>query len=140
MVTRCRCTECRKRFVAARTAGARQRVCSEACRAKRRRKLVRRRRRAHAESWRVDERVRQGDLRAKRREERGAGEGAPGSEDGRKCHVPASERKCPEVMGQIRQKMVEAFRLSRATFDRELRRIEREIRPLMDGQVAANGP
>lgn len=43
-------------------------------------------------------------------------------------------------MGQIRQRMVEAFRLSRATFDRELRRIEREIRPLMDGQVAANGP
>ena len=132
MTTRRRCTECRRRFVAAATAGKSQRVCSPQCRKTRRCKLGRRRRRKDAQA-RADERVRQQKSRAHRCAERRKA----------KCHAPPSVRKSPKLMGQIRQIMDETlqqtFRQSRATFERRLRRIERKIGSISDRQGVGNG-
>jgi hypothetical protein len=64
---RARCTECRRRFEAAASARATQRVCGAACRALRDRKLARARRRRELEDARADERERQRTSRSRRR-------------------------------------------------------------------------
>jgi hypothetical protein len=121
MVTRCRCTECRKRFVASPRAGEEQCTCSDACRVLRRRKLARERRGKDLEGYRADERVRQRQRRV--RLEAGTGlqaqPCAPASSGGKtpECHVPASALKSLELQAEIHRILDGPFRMSRAGFD-----------------------
>ena len=132
MTVRCRCTECRKRFVASPKSGSRQRVCSEQCRVIRRRKLARRRRNQDLEGFRADERERQ-----RRRRMSPAGGWVEPCE--RECHVPAWTSKSLEVREEIHRILDGPFRLSRAGFVRELWRIERKIGSLVSQAVTQNG-
>jgi hypothetical protein len=130
MVTRCRCTECRKRFEAATTTGKRQRTCSKECRLERRRKQAKRRRLADLESYRAEE--------CERQQMRRDPLVQPGS-DG-KCHGPTSSAKALELLPKIRQIVDKALRVSRTDFGRQLRRIERVLQPIVFAKAAANGP
>jgi hypothetical protein len=144
MVTRCRCTECKKRFVASAKSGDDQRTCCEACRLQRRRKLARKRRLKDVEGSRADERVRQARRRACLVEARalaaaGLAQAQIGS-DGGQCHAPASASKSLQLQEEIHQILVGPFRLSRAGFGRELQRIERKIGSMVREAVAQYGP
>jgi len=133
MTVRCRCTECRKRFVASPKSGDKQRVCCEQCRVIRRRKLARRRRRQDVEGFRADERERQ------RRRRKGPVPGPLGLCEP-ECHVSASTCKSLEVQEEIHRILDGPFRLSRAGFARELARIERKIGSILSQAVTQNGP
>lgn len=144
MVTRCRCTECKKRFVASAKSGDDQRTCGEACRLQRRRKLARKRRRKDVEGYRADERERQARRRARLVEARaltaaGLMQAQVGS-DAEQCHAPAPTSKSLELQAEIHQILVGPFRLSRAGFGRELQRIERKIGSMVRQAVAQYGP
>ena len=106
-----RCSECRKSFTPAATAKEHQRVCGRACRQLRRNRLARGRRGDEAEEWRADERERQ------RKRRRAAKEG--------RCHEPASDDKCAEVLVKLQQIVDKTVAVSRATFRREARQILR---------------
>jgi hypothetical protein len=125
-----RCTECRKWFAAAVTAGARQCVCGLDCRRQRRNKLARRRRRGDLDKRRADERARQ---QKHRDAARGAG-----------CHEPASDRNYAELLEKLQQIVDRASRLSRATYGRDARRILRKSRAFagatMDGAGRCHEP
>jgi hypothetical protein len=133
MLTRCRCTECRKRFVASPNSGSKQRVCSESCRVIRRRKLARQRRQQDVESFRADERERQSRRRL------GLAQ-TPLEPCDPKCHVPASVLKCLELQEEVHRILDGPFRMSRAGFGQELRRIERKIGSMVREAVAQYGP
>jgi len=137
MVTRCRCTECRKRFVASPRAGKEQCTCSDACRVLRRRKLARERRGKDLEGYRADERVRQRQRRARLQAQ--CVQGGWGGET-LECHVPASALKSLELQEEIHQILDGPFRMSRAGFGRELRRIERKIGSMVREAVTQYGP
>ena len=134
MTVRCRCTECRKRFVASPKSGDKQRVCCEPCRVIRRRKLARRRRCQDVEGFRADERERQ------RRRRVGLAVRERMVHGDRECHVPASTCKSLEVREEIHRILDGPFRLSRAGFARELARIERNIGSIVSRAVTQNGP
>lgn len=68
-----RCSTCRKWFRPALSAIHHQKTCSPECRRKRSRCLARRRRAEDLEGYREDERRRQADCRARRREQSGTG-------------------------------------------------------------------
>ena len=129
-MTRCRCTECRKRFVTAKTTGKRQRTCSPECRLARRRKRAKRRRLADLDGHRADDGERQ-----QRRRDLQAQTGADG-----KCHGPASGAKALELLPKVHQIVDRALRLSRTDFGRQLRRIELVLRPIAHAGVMENGP
>jgi len=129
MSTRCRCTECRRRFNASPAAEKKQRVCSRKCRASRRRKLARKRRREDIDNARAEERERKRQLR---------GDRATGSTDG-KCPEPGSAGNSLKIQVQIRQILDGPFRVSRARLDEELRTIERKIGSLVHQAVANSG-
>ena len=113
-MARHRCTECRKRFTPAVTASRHQRVCGKDCRGRRRCKLARGRRLGALEEQREDERGRQ----QKHREARRLGA----------CHEPPSGGKSWELLLKLQQIVDKAARLSRATFQRDARRILRTTR------------
>lgn len=144
MVTRSRCKVCRKRFIASRQSGQKQGVCSEACRVRRRRKLARERRCKDVEAFRADERERQSRRRGKLAAARasmvaGGAETVSGTE-APKCHVPASALKSLELQEEIHRILDEPFRMSRAGFGLEQRRIERKIGSIVREAVAQYGP
>jgi hypothetical protein len=120
-----RCTECRKWFTPAVTATLHQRVCGPECRRRRRAKLARARRGSAVEEYREDERERQ----RKRRE------GAPPGT----CHEPASGGKAAELLGKMQRIVDGVVRLSRATFEREIRRIVRESARVLGSEVDGAG-
>jgi len=125
METRCRCTECREWFVPVANAATTQMICgSEDCRRRRRRKLARRRRAADVDASRADERQRQQKRRA----------GAILA----KCHAPGEAQKHPEALAKVRQIVDKAIRRSRAGWDQELRRIVRQIEPIVRRQAVGN--
>ena len=99
------------------TAVKSQLVCGESCRLKRRRKLARRRREAELDRYRVEERQRQRECREALRE---AG-----------CHAPPSSRNRRESRAKSVQLWNELIEVSRATFERQLRRIVRIYGPLL---------
>jgi len=144
MVTRSRCSECRKRFVASRQAGEDQRTCCETCRVLRRRKCARKRRRRDVEAYRADERERQRLRRARLAAARAQGE-LPVAEGDLQAkagggHVPASALKSLELQEEIHRILDGPFRLSRAGFGQELLRIERKISSMVRQAVAQYGP
>jgi hypothetical protein len=129
-----RCSECRARFEAAVTAAGSQRVCGAKCRKRRRARLARRRRQADLEGARAEERERQ----KRRRERRGGPE--PPSERCRSspseacegegttaCHEPASAPKQWNFQVEILEIVDSSIRLSRATFERAMGRMERKL-------------
>jgi hypothetical protein len=120
-----RCTECRKTFTPAARARQHQRVCGEDCRKRRRAKLSRRRRGFDLEGCREDERERQ----RKHREASGLGG----------CHEPASGGKSLELLGKMQQIVDKVVRVSRASFEREIRRILRESEKILVPDVAGAG-
>jgi hypothetical protein len=132
MVTRRRCTECGRRFKPAATAAKSQKVCGPGCRLARRRKQARRRRQCDLDGYRDDELARQHASRAERRA--AAASGVAG------CHAPASDAKCLKTRPEIDQIVAETFRRSRAGLERELRRMARKIRPIIEAEVARGGP
>jgi hypothetical protein len=125
-----RCTECRKWFTPAVTATLHQRVCGQECRRRRRAKLARGRRGAALKECREDECVRQ----RKRREAAPAGA----------RHELASGGKSLELLGKMQRIVDKVVRLSRAGFEREIRRIVRESARVlgseMDGAGACHEP
>jgi hypothetical protein len=99
-------------------------VCSRACRAARDRKLARIRRAKDIEGYRADEQRRQREsrkARAKRLAVAGA-EPAP-APAGIGCHAPPSASKSPDFQKEIAQIVDRVLAQSRATLERELRRI-----------------
>ena len=120
MVTRCRCTECRKRFVASPRAGKEQCTCSDACRVLRRRKLARERRGKDLEGYRADERVRQRQRRARLQAQ--CAQGGSGRET-LECHVPVRLSSHWNYKRKFTQFLDGPFRMSRAGFGRELLRM-----------------
>jgi hypothetical protein len=120
-----RCTECRKWFTPAVTATLHQRVCGQECRRRRRAKLARARRGAGLEECRDDERERQ-------RKHREAA--APG-----RRHEPASDGKSPELLGKMQRIVDKVVGLSRASFEREIRRIVRESARVLGSEVDGAG-
>jgi len=56
------------------------------------------------------------------------------------CHVPASALKSLELQEEIHQILDGPFRMSRAGFGRELRRIERKIGSMVREAVTQYGP
>jgi hypothetical protein len=116
-----RCTECRKWFTPAVTAKQHQRVCGKECRGRRRAKLARSRRAATREDCRADERERQ------RKHREAAASGA--------CHEPALSGKSSEWLGKMQQVVDKVVRLSRASFEREIRRIVRESAKVLGADV-----
>ena len=144
MVTRSRCKECRKGFIASPKSGDRQCTCSEACRLARRRRQARRRRRNDVDGFRADERDRQQNRRARLAEARALsvaerGQGGLGA-TGPQCHAPPSALKSLKVREEIHRILDGPFRLSRAGFGQELRRIERKIGSIVRQVVAQYGP
>jgi hypothetical protein len=116
MPARRRCTECRKTFDPAITARERQRVCGEACRASRDRKLARARRRRELDDCRADER----EWKRPRREGLAA--------DG--CYAPPSTPKCAELPREVVEIVDRLLRVSRATLLRQMRGVfQRGIAP-----------
>lgn len=144
MLTRARCKECRKGFIASPKLGSRQCTCCEACRLARRRKQARRRRRKDVDGFRADERDRQQERRARLAEARALAvtemAGAEMAATGAQCHAPASALKSLKVQDEIHRILDGPFRLSRAGFGQELRRIERKIGSIVRQAVAQCGP
>lgn len=143
MVTRIRCTECGKRFVAAPQVGQRQRVCSAECRASRCRRQARSRRLKDLEGFQADDRERQRDHRRRVGEARadvvsGMGDSVPGQESP-KCHAPPSDRKILKLQDEIHRILDGPFRVSRAKFGREQRRIERKIGSIVASMLPESG-
>jgi hypothetical protein len=148
---RCRCTECRQWFDAALSARGTQKVCSAECRIKRRRKLARRRRWAHVQEARVDERERKRDWRAKRRlaKDRAPGPSAtpvtkPCTEPARDPpaepvgHAPPSLANDREILGKVLECWDRESARSRATLARRITAILR--RSSLEGGTARDAP
>jgi hypothetical protein len=111
MVTRPRCSECRKTFTPSPCAGSKQKVCGPACRGRRDRKLTRARRRGEIEAYRADERERQASRRSGVRAARGGGAGGA-------CHAPRWAPKSSEVQDEFVEILVRLRGVSRATLVR----------------------
>ncbi len=134
MVRRSRCTECRRWFEPVRSAGGSQKVCGEACRARRKRKLARRRRHEDLEAARADERERKARSRAARREREAAhsrtltdtSESASWTGfDG--CHAPALAPISLDMQEEVARIVDEIWQVSRARLQREVARIVRKV-------------
>ena len=105
-------------------------MCGRECRLERRRKQERQRRQADLHGYREDEKARQRACRGRRRAGASAATG----------HGPASSGNCLKQQLQIDEIVAEAFRRSRTGLERELRRVAREIRPIIAAQTAGGGP
>jgi hypothetical protein len=112
MVTRKRCSECRKTFTPSPRAGSTQRVCGAKCRATRDRDLARARRRSDLDAHRSDECERQQTCRRKRAEA-AREEGSGGAR-----HAPASAAKSLETQDEFVEIVVRLSKASRATIVR----------------------
>jgi len=108
--TRRRCSECRATFTPSPTAGSKQRVCGEACRSQRDRKLARRRRTKDLAGHREDERLRQRAHRAAV---------CAGTEAAAR-HAPASPSKQQELHAKMAILVDRVWALSRARMLRDL--------------------
>ena len=120
--SRQRCTECRHWYHAVPSAHSTQKVCGPECRARRRRRLARERRLEHVQDARVEERERQRQCRARRRNAGKAREGAtektgPPVRDG---HAPPSNANYREVMGKVLDLWDKEVARSRASLAREI--------------------
>lgn len=127
----CRCTECRRCFTPAATATGRQKTCSARCRQDRRNRLARRRREEDLEVARDDERDRQ-----RRRRARPSTLICPsvqvdtctglGTEPAGEAVSRAGLRtEAGEIMKETLKNLDDLMRVSRASLERQLRRIIR---------------
>lgn len=119
-----RCSECRGRFGAARSAQGTQKVCGRPCRQRRRRRLARQRRARRVQDQRVDERERQRRCRDRRRS---ASEPAPTEPGPPACHAPASASKVADLAAKLLESWDRAVALSRASLERRMPAILREL-------------
>lgn len=108
------------------TAANTQKTCGRECRLARRRRQGRQRRQKDLDAYRDDEAARQRDRRERLRAEVG-------------CHAPALSANCWKSKPEISQIVAETFRRSRTGLARELRRMARKIRPLLEVEVARGG-
>ena len=125
MQQRCskRCTECRARFVPARSAEKTQKVCSLKCRQRRRRRLARKRRAQRIQDYRVDERVRQ----QRHRERRRSTEAASTATGPPPCHAPASACNSADFAAKVLESWDRAVAMSRASLERRMPGILRDL-------------
>lgn len=129
--TRKRCTECRRWYWPIARLAKQQRVCSELCRLKRRRRLTRARRARDPARYREEERERKRRSRQAREaaEKRAAAAQtvtppAPGHEPGETSNGLKSQKDFAVLWDELCDELVER---SRARWQQELRRIAREI-------------
>jgi len=141
MGLRKRCTECRQWYEASSSARDTQRVCGEACRQMRRRKLARQRRQEHLLEARDEERERQRAHRAAlwaQAASAAATETLPAAvssqpaRDGPRGparHAPPSSANHPEVLGKVLECWDREMARSRATLQRRIAGILRGSSP-----------
>jgi hypothetical protein len=102
------------------------------------------RRRKDIDGFRADERDRQQNRRMQLAEARALFvaevERAEMAASGPQCHAPASVLKPLKLQEEIHRILDGPFRLSRAGFGQELRRIERKIGSIVRQAVAQYGP
>lgn len=142
-------------------------MCSGECRLARRRRQAKDRRKLDLEGYRADECARQQKHRAElvhlgagagpprtgaRRSLQVSADGAasttvsavvvdePETEAAPACHGPQSVGKCRISQGEVQEIVATVFRLSRTAVEREWRRIQRRIRPILERGVACGGP
>ena len=143
MTNRTRCVECRRWYHPARSAVGHQCVCGPECRKARRRKQAKVRRAADLGHFRQEERRRQRESRARRREAppeaRSRAGPEPEDRDVTGCHAPASSRNSSELVMKARRLWDKQVRLSRASLDRELRRMGLEFEEIVSEALAAGG-
>lgn len=118
MGTRRRCSECRHTFTPSPRARSTQRVCCQACRGSRNRKLARVRRRKDLDAYRNDERERQRDRRLTKRRS----QSTPAVALCPRCHAHASASKYADLPEDLLRFVDRAFAKSRASLLRDLRR------------------
>ncbi len=109
-----RCCECRCWFEPARTAERSQKVCSQRCRERRRRKQAKRRRSDDLDGYRADERQRQADCRERRRDQ--------GREGAKSRQVSRATLSAQEAI--LRDEIIKSWdrmqEVSRARFERRV--------------------
>ena len=126
MGVKIRCTECGKTVPAAPSAKAKQKVCSQACRKKRNRKLARKRRRAELQEYRQDEVRRKRAQRQRDRERERRQRGLTAESESASwqaeadCHAPGSTYNLSEVLQKVDEIVDETFAVSRARLRQEL--------------------
>ncbi len=126
MGVKIRCTECRKTVPAAPSAKGKQRVCSQACRKKRNRKLARKRRRGELQEYRQDEVIRKRAQRRRERERKSRQRALTAEPEsvswqaGADCHAPGSTYNLAEVLHKVDKIVDETFAVSRARLRQEL--------------------
>lgn len=129
-----RCAECRRWFTPPARLAKQQRVCSAACRLKRRAKQARARRACEPARYRDEERERQ---RRCRQEQRLARLGAakaqkpdagsePAGAGGAACHAPGDAQKSRKSQREFEDLWDRLIGVSRAGLEREVRKIARQ--------------
>ena len=126
--TRKRCTECREWYWPIARLAKQQRVCSEACRGKRRRRLSRKRRARDPVRYREDERERKRRSREAAEKRAAATQtvtpAPPGHESGEISKGLKSQKDFAVLWDELCEELVEQ---SRARWQQELRKMAREI-------------
>jgi hypothetical protein len=105
-------------------------VCGPRCRCKRRRRLARRRRGLAVQDYRVDERARQRECRARRRAAAAAtrvGQTGPTTTGPAACHAPASACNPADLITKVLEFWDRAVALSRASLERRMPVILRNL-------------
>ena len=126
--TRKRCTECRKWYWPIARLAKQQRVCSELCRRKRRRRLARKRRARDPARYREEERERKRHSRQAAEKRATAIQtvtpAPPGHEPGDTSNIVKSQKDFVILWDELCEELVEQ---SRARWQQELRKMAREI-------------
>jgi hypothetical protein len=126
MVVKIRCTACGKTVAAARTAGARQKVCGKQCRSKRKRKLARKRRQARVVEYRQDEARRKREQRARQKaagRPLTAGPERASRQGSEPCHAPASAANMPDLGDKVDHVLDAFWQVSRARLREDIERM-----------------
>lgn len=138
-----RCVECGRRYERAPSAVGHQCVCGPECRKARRRRQAKLRRAADVQYFREEERRRQRESRARRQAVSLEGEARAGPElQGQgvtECHAPASRRNSWELLRKARQLWGRQVRVSRASLDRELKRIGQKFEQFVSDELGQMG-
>ena len=138
-----RCTECRQWFRPPARLAKQQRVCGEECRRARRRRQARARRALEPSRYREEEVERK--RRSRERAAAGRAGAGPSGVGGALCHAPGGVSKSMESRREFDEIWDAMWELSRAGWEREMRRIVREVwrkarhRPGADEELSRAG-